>query len=394
MNSRDMWYSSENTTKKKREDTKIQILKNSFMGNINYEKIYKDFDESVEYDTWIYDEASTKKDSEEKNIIMYPYQTIRQGEYIHWNGDTWLVRGVDKQYDYLERGMMKKCLHNTLNWIDEYGVHRIPIYSESKVLRDPLLDNNRVFLIDDSMEGYIQKNEETLRLAQNMRFCFGISSVYKSLEIVDFYIDNTIKLLFKKDEKLATDDFDNLIAHNKTYTFNIDTTSPSGGVEGAIGDFETVEASFYYDNIKQDIIIEWESSDENIATVDSSGLVTFISLGTANLSASYNGLNDTKVINCSIQSQENVYVIEPEIEKIEMGETREYEIFNTIGGVNIPLNSLISCSTISDSFIFKVVDSNNYTIENISELDLDISITIEDLDTSEIINRNYRLRMW
>ena len=394
MNSRDMWYSSDGTIKKQREDTKVQILKSSFKGNINYETVYKDFDEDVIYDTWIYDEASTKKDSEQKNIIMYPYQTIRQGEYIHWNNDIWIVRGIDNQYDYLQRGMINRCLDNTLNWVDEYGLHEIPIFSESKVLRDPLLDNNRVFLIDDSMEGYIQKNEETLRLAQNMRFCFGISSVYKSLEIVDFYIDNTIKLLFKKDEKISTDDFDTLIAYNKNYSFSIEPTTPSGIIEGNIGDIYKSEANFYYDDVMQDIDIEWAIDDEVIAEVDTNGIITFNSIGVATLTASYNGLIDTKSIECSVITQSEFYIIEPDVDKVIMGEIEEYTVSKTLGGATIPLNSSITCSELKDTFVFTVVDSNTYTIENITELDFNITVTVEDLDTTEIIEKIYRLRTW
>ena len=71
-----------------------------------------------------------------------------------------------------------------------------------------------------------------------------------------------------------------------------------------------------------------------------------------------------------------------------------FTIDKIVGSTPELLNSTITCSNSKDSFVFTVIDSNTYKIDNLSEINEDIIITITDLDTGSIIERNYRLRTW
>ena len=396
MNSKNIWQSINGNVKQNREDAKIRIIKNSFEGNINYEKVYKDFDPSIEFDTWIYDDKSERLDSEKKFIQMHPDQSIRQGEYIHWKNpeDIWIVRGVDTQYDYVQLGLMYKCIQERMTWVDRTGKHRIPIYSESKVLRDPLLDNGKVFLVDDSMEAFVQKNSETLSIKENYRFTFGQNTIFKVIEVVDFYIDNTIKIILKKDENLERDDFINRVAYIKDYSFDINPSNPNG-IEGNIGDTYQLSAEFIYD--KENIILSdevWTTDDIDIATVDSSGLVTFNGLGVANITVDFNGLEKTVEVECKAVPEEINYMFEPTVSSIPIGKEIEFTVKKMDGGTEIALNSSIDCLSVQDGFEFTNLASNTFSIKNNTALEVSATIEVTDTDSGDVVEKDYRLRMW
>ncbi len=216
MNSRELW--TKNTKKENRVDLFKYKLDKNFDDNINSTIVYKNNNPLDTYRAWVYDDHSIKNQFEKKFIRMEVDKPILQGEYIHFNGDIWFVMGIDTQYGYAQVGTMYKCIEQRLKWFDDDGYHEFPIFSQSKVLRDPLLDNGKLFLVDDSAEVYIQKNSETMKIFENQRFIFGTRTVFKTIEFIDYYIENTIKLLLKKDEQTVGDDFVNQIATNTKYS--------------------------------------------------------------------------------------------------------------------------------------------------------------------------------
>lgn len=320
MNSKNIYSFVDNrTTKQRRLDTKENLIKRSFYGNINYEQVYKNGSQSNTLDCWIYDDKSERKDGELKFIQPHPDQNLVRGDYIHWQDGIWLVRGINPQYKMATIGMMYKCLEPKFRWIDNLGLHEIPFYAQSKVLRDPLLDNSKLYLVDDSMEAYVQENDETITMFENMRFAFGANTIYKIIEIVDFYIEGIIKIILKKDEQVIQDDFVNHIAYN-------------------------------------DRLIITESEEET-------------TLG-----------ND-------------VYIISSENDKISFGKTGMFNVAKLTNDIEVALNSNITCSKTGE-FIFTVIDDNNFSIKNIRETNLDITITITDLDNNKTVDKILRLRAW
>lgn len=394
MNSKNIYsFVDSRTVKQKRLDTKEAMIKRSFYGNINYEQVYKNGSQSNTLDCWIYDDKSERKDGELKFIQPHPDQELSRGDYIHWDGGIWLVRGINPQYDMATIGMMYKCLEVKFRWVDELGLHDIPFFAQSKVLRDPLLDNSKLYLVDDSMEAYVQKNEETARIIENMRFVFGARTSFKVIEVVDYYIENIIKIILKKDEQVEQDDFVNHIAYNNRYQFLIEPKEPEE-VKGNIGEQYQLNSILYYNDEKYTVNSVWISSDESVATVSQTGLVTFLSHGTSTITATYNGLTDTSVVTCDIVLDNQTYILTPEtVNKIILNRTETFNIIKIDNGIEVVLNSSITCDKTGE-FIFTVIDNNNFSIENIRETNLDIVITIEDLDNSKTVEKILKLRAW
>jgi len=321
LNSRELYGGILNTKKENRIDLfKYKINKN-FNDNINSEIIYKNYNPEDIYNTWIYDKHSVENQFERKYIRMELNKTITQGEYIHWNNDTWIVMGVDTQYEFSQVGMIYKCIQQKLKWIDDTGKHTYDIFSQSKVLRDPLLDNGKVFLVDDSAEVYIQKNSDTLKLYENQRFLFGDRTAFKIIEVIDYYIENTIKLLLKKDEVTVGDDFTTGLARNIKYDY----------------------------------------------------------------------LNDkkTKIVDGTTE-----YIITPiEDDKIVIGQTQVFTINKYINGILVVFNSTITQPLVDSSFSFSST-LNEFTIQNNSQSNLDITVTTTDTDSLFVFEKIYELRMW
>jgi len=397
MNSRELWTSIDGDIRESRIENKKKVLLRSFKGNINYETFYKDFNPSVRYDAWIYDDKSERLDYEKKFVQMHPNQSIRQGEYIHWKNkdDIWLVRGVDTQYDYVKVAIMHRCLDNRLVWVDKQGLHRMPIFSQSKVLRDPLLDNGKIFLVDDSMEAYVQKNEVTSQIQENYRFVFGDRTVFKVIEIVNYYIDNTIKILLKKDENLSKDSFQNGIAYIKDYSFEITPNLPNG-IQGNVGDTYQLESNFVYNGDKVDTTnTVWSIEDDSVATVSSSGLVTFNSFGVTNIIANFNGLETSTQISCLVVPKDVNYIFEPSLtDKLLFEESVQVTVKKMVNGVSSALNSTIMCLTTQKDFTFEDLSNNSFRLTNKTALDTNVIISVLDADSGENVEKIYRMRMW
>lgn len=395
MNSKALWSNFTKTTKQSFEDAETRMLESSFEKNINYYQIYKDFDDSTLYDVWIYDDASERKDVMKKFIQMKPSQTIRQGEYIHWNGDIWICLGVDTQYENKPRGMIYQCLDSTIKWIDENGYHSFPIYSQSKVLRDPLSDGRAIPLVEDTMEAFVQKNDETLSIKENMRFVFGGRNVFKVIEVLDFYIDNTIKLLMKKDENRFNDDFVNGIADSDDITVAV---SPSS-IEGEVGTTTQLVGSVVInDEVDDTKTIMWASANEAVATVDANGLVTFVGLGSTTIYASYDGYSYNPIktevsVDCVLVAEDDIeYVSEPYIDKIVVGDTIQFTVNKYVNGTITPVVLTISASSVPADVTFTVDGDNTFTIGNVNNISDSITIICE--DGLEINEFTYKLRAW
>lgn len=390
LSSRNIWNQVRTSPRQRYLDVEDKILRDRFEDPINYNEYYKDFIEDVKYGGWFYDDTSEKKDLQRKFLQVHPDDSIRQGEYIHWNNHTWICLGVDTQYQNKQKGLIYQCLLYSMKWIDKNGLHEFPFYSESKVLRDPLSDGRAISLVEDTVIAFLQNNDETIEIKENLRFAFGVDSVYRVIERIDFAIDNTIKVIMKKDERRPEDDFVNGIAENVSVNVVIEPTSISGN----IGSQQQLIGTVQIDGVDDDTrVIEWSSSDETIATIDNTGLVSFIAIGNVEITADYNGIASIANAECTatpVVSTE--YLIEPLIDRIEIGESYEFTVNKYIDGVLIPDTFVITDTTLESGYSFVQIDGNAYSIEN--ESSNNVNLVLEFDNTVDVFDKTYALRTW
>ena len=367
------------------------MLEDSFSAPINSDVYYKNFDYATEYVGWFYDDSSERKYEQRKFLQPSPNDSsLRQGDYIHWGNHTWICLGMDTQYDYKLQGMIYQCLDYTMNWIDENGFHSFPFYSESKVLRDPLSDGRAIPIVEDTMEAYVQKNEETISIFENLRFAFGARTIFQVIQNIDYYIDNTIKLVLKKDEARPEDDFVNHIAMNTNIEIPIEPTNTNG----IVGIQKQLIGKVLVDGV-EDIskTLTWSSSDTNIATVNLSGLLTFVSIGTCSITANYNGVINSIIVECiSVPILDIEYILSPSTNKITVGENIDFNVEKYIDGILTPTVFSVVDLTLATGYVFTQTGDNVFNIKNIEDDNLDIVLEFsEGVNTFE---KTYRLRMW
>lgn len=390
MGSRDLWSKIKKTPRQKYIDAEDRMLRRRFDDPINYEIYYKNFDQSVEYSGWFYDDSSERKDYERKFLQVHPDDSIRQGEYIHWNGDIWICLGVDKQYDNKQKGLIYQCLESTMNWVDQDGYHSFPFWSQSKVLRDPLSDGRAISLVEDTLEVFMQKNEETLTIKENLRFAFGVDSVFRVIERIDFAIDNTIKVIMKKDERRPNDDFVNGIAENTLIEVSIESTN----VDGDISSQEQLSGAIMIDGVEDNTkTLIWSSSDESVVTVDENGLLTFISIGVSTITAEYNGITGSITAECTATPTTNIeYATNPLDETITIGEEGSFYVNKYVNGAVVPDSFTITDLTLKGGYTFTQIDGNSFNIKNTSANNVDLSLKFD--DGLNDFTKIYKLRMW
>jgi len=391
LNSREIWGQIKRTPRENYIQVEDHMLRSRFEDTLNAETYFKDFDMLNSYVGWIYDDSSERKDLERKFLQVHPDDSIRQGEYIHWNNGTWICLGVDTQYANKQKGMIYECLDENMNWIDEYGYHSFPFFSLAKVLRDPLSDGRAISLVEDTMEAYLQNNEETIRINENVRFAFGVDSIFRVIERIDYAIDNTLKIIMKKDERRPTDNFIDNIAENTIIQIIVEPLFINGNIGGQQQLMSTIRI-----NGKEDLTktIVWSSSDPSIATINSFGLVSFVSLGICNIVAEYNGIKTTTSVECTatpIISTE--YIIEPLIEIIPIGKSYVYTINKYVNGILVPDSFTITDMTVSSTgYEFNQITSNTYSLKNVSNNNLNVEI--EASNGIDITSKIYKLRTW
>ena len=124
--------------------------------------------------------------------------------------------------------------------------------------------------------------------------------------------------------------------------------------------------------------VEWSSDDEDVATVSPSGLVTFVGVGTANITASLSGnalVYDTVPVE-TVSSPPNIYTIEisPLTNYVLEGSATTFNAHLYLDGVLQPdafVFTLIPNSVPSNRYVFSVIDGNSFSVKNVEMYLLD-----------------------
>ncbi len=126
------------------EEQLVSKIKENFQRSLDYTPVNKNFDNTVIYDTWIFDENKVDKSSDDYKVIYsYPYSTIQfeVGDYISFECDNvvsnWLIMSLDKKQYYDVKGNIKECnstltlVTSTVETITGYGTSGRPIITKT-----------------------------------------------------------------------------------------------------------------------------------------------------------------------------------------------------------------------------------------------------------------------
>lgn len=309
----------------------------------------------------------------------------------------WLVENSEIIKNIAASCTVVRC-NNTLRWQDENGA----IYSEPCAIKLEISRNKnlvRTAGVTPESEGLIQIetqfNSNTNKIKPNQRFLLGNASNWVGYKIVaggllNFNnlktLDNTspglLHLTLDRDyEHNIADDYTNGIAavNANVYILSLNKTSISGGVGQQIQLIPTITLNG--ETVTRNV--DWTSSDTTKATVDANGLVTMVALGSSVITCSLQG-NSNVNSTCTalvVSSPTNTYEIRisPSTNFILQGETVTYTAYLYLNGVqqaDVVNFTDITIGVPQVNYLFSVVDSNSFTIEN-NLLYLTAQVTIQ-----------------
>lgn len=243
--------------------------------------------------------ATTKNFDDYKQIVVVrpTIDYIRPGTKIAAMGNTWLVTNPANISGGDGQSIIQRC-KATWNHLDFYG----------NVLREPMVietDRAMASAPDSQVSGQITKgyfnaivqyNEHTKQLRTNSRIILG-TGAYSITGFSDFEMEFTgdydsvrlIRFTLRYEEpNEAIDDMENHVAGGKAFSWDIEL---SGKTTMNVGDTEQFTAISTRNGEpvtatrEHPINYIFESSDEDIATIDTSGNVTAVANGEAVISA-------------------------------------------------------------------------------------------------------------
>lgn len=332
-----------------------------------YFKIYKRTSANNEYskdisDAWIIDSKKSYDDKiPTKEIIMKPPQELSLGEIYKipdWNNENWMVTELDPSNLFYNNGQITKCNFN-LEYTNDVGkkISMPCVLRLNKRVALGIQEDKYMIVGDNQRVIDIQNNEETIKFKRDDKFV--IDGLTYKISSLDRAIQPNLCVI-------TLIEYQDNIVQNNVYTLNIQESNLSF----TIGETKQLTVTVKENDTIIDKPIVYTSSDTNIATVGSNGLITGVSNGNCTITAS---LRDNNTITDSV-SVEITDIITPNIEyrfgsnnksELTVYDKNNYSFYkyinniadNTVFTFEIDYNSnSISIATL------QVVDGNHCTV--------------------------------
>ena len=341
-----------------------------------------------------------------------PEFDLPYGLYLRWKNNYWIVYNKEN-LDYPTRGVICRRCVTTFNWLDEWGNLRVyPV-----VIGKPKEASDYVNVQFTNPGGfnvfYIQLDEYSKYLRPNDRFLIGNTGCWSSYKITGGGVSNYLReeTMVANETGLLSlicfiyegnDDTDNLelgIAnyYEKVFSISLDQYEIQQYSGFSIQITPTVKRG---EIIRNDVELIWESSNEEIVTVNESGLITLMSTkGEADVICTMvknESVSQTvHIINLGAKEEsediETTYEarVYPNITDIKQGTSQTFNIEYYINdSVATPENIIIEIDNNNvpkRNFSF-TIDNNTFTIKNklkYFESPLKVNIYVDDLTLSK-----------
>ena len=213
---------SKSDTSVESSDQISELTKETFKSSTDYRVVYKNFNYTKTYDTWIYEGNDKDKIVGYKYLQSYPYDTpqFKIGDYVHWNFNhkelsTWILISLDTEYLYNVKGRMLQC-NNSLRWKDDNGnLNCYPCAIEDALTYTNFKWGSKGVVEDGGdIVVIVQKNKYTSKINVNDRFMFNEVS-FKVKQVFNELNPNYMELYMMKTPILEDDREDKNLAINK-----------------------------------------------------------------------------------------------------------------------------------------------------------------------------------
>ena len=234
-----------------------------------------------------------------KTILSMPDETFNVGDVVVYDDLIYLVITIDKDNSVQTKGQIELC-NNTLSIIKDNILHHVPCIIESNVRFQDLRVQETRFIVtpDDKITARIPNNEITKDISRNLIFKL---SDYDNYKIISVNRVTEPGLIILKMEFVAEE----AIEHNFVVEIlNGDSIEIQENTNLQLN----VEVKDNGNIMSPTPVVVYTSNDENICTVDDSGLVSAIAVGNCVITASSNGVSDSIGIGVIENVQHNITV--------------------------------------------------------------------------------------
>lgn len=233
------------------------------------------------------------------DIAEPQYSYLRVGAKVKTMGSTWLVINPDNISNVLGKAIIQRC-DAVWHYLDYYGnVKSEPMCFDRRLAKANSLDAQRATMVTKGyFDAKIQYNEATRQLDTNSRIILG-TAAYTITGYSDFIREftedeNSINLLEfdvrYEEPNHVIDDMVNKVAGGKTFQWDIKVSGePTVKVDGSARLFTTSKRTaeehteIVTSTEEHPITYWWESSDDEVVSVDAFGTITGVSEGTATI---------------------------------------------------------------------------------------------------------------
>jgi len=353
----------------------------------------------------------TRSDDWKEFLSPEPDFDLPYGLYLRWKNNYWIVYNKEN-FDYPTRGVICRRCITTFNWIDEWGNLREYPVSIGKPKEASDYVNVQFTNPGGFNVFYMQLDQYSKYIRPNDRFMVGNDGYWTSYKVQGGGVAN-----YLREETMNATSTGLLSLICFTYEGNDDTDNLEIGVANYYEKIFTMELDQYeiqqYSGfstkiiptikrgtvIKDNVELSWQSSDENIVTVDEDGIITLINEGEADVICTMTK-NDSVTKSVHIinmgekeegQEEEKFYEarIYPNIHEIKQGTSQTYVIEYYINeNVASPQEITIEINRNNvpkQNFVFTTND-NTFTITNKTkyfESPLKVNIKVDDIELNE-----------
>lgn len=353
----------------------------------------------------------TRSDDWKEFLSPEPDFDLPYGLYLRWKNNYWIVYNKEN-FDYPTRGVICRRCITTFNWVDEWGNLREYPVSIGKPKEASDYVNVQFTNPGGFNVFYMQLDQYSKYIRPNDRFMVGNDGYWTSYKVQGGGVAN-----YLREETMNATSTGLLSLICFTYEGNDDTDNLEIGVANYYEKIFTMELDQYeiqqYSGfstkiiptikrgtvIKDNVELSWQSSDENIVTVDEDGTITLINEGEADVICTMTK-NDSVTKSVHIinmgekeegQEEEKFYEarIYPNIHEIKQGTSQTYVIEYYINdNVASPQEITIEIdrnNVPKQNFVFTTND-NTFTITNKTkyfESPLKVNVKVDDIELNE-----------
>lgn len=247
---------------------------------------------------------NTVKNAKDFRRLMFKNQThdVIRGLKYRFNDNYWLAYEETTEEEPFCDVSIRRC-NNICKWVDTDNGEIIeePCILDYELASPNVMYTKDVATANSKVTLILQGNDKTHKLKKNQRFIFN-QIPYKFTAINNYmqnnYVDKNVPLLFMElylDQEMPSDDMVNNVANRYDYLYSLsiqqDNIKQISGFSGKLTEQVT------YNNNVIDMGVVWSSSDETVATIDSSGNYNIV--GTT--------VGSSATITCAIDGNSNVH---------------------------------------------------------------------------------------